>query len=812
MAFGSPCMDSMIQDLRHSLRSLGKQRGFALVAIISLAVGIGVNTAIFSVMDSLLFKPPALLHLDRSVIVFHRSPGYSDQGISFRAYQHYRDRPGIFAKAVAVTAARPLVLSEGERRDQVYAEPVTSNFFAMATIRMKHGAPLSSDTDRTIEPPLVVVLSHAFWSKRFNADPSVVGRLVTINGQPFTVSGVADEGFLGFDGELSVDMWIPMTTWATLIHETHRLTSDEHWLTMIAELADGVSLEQARAAMAAAGQAFVVNEGQQTEVRSASSGRLGSVPTDGLIIVAGAFGIGLIVLALACTNVANLLLARAAERRHEMTVRVALGSGRLRLLRLWVAESLILSAVAAGFGVLVASWLLSSVIAFKPPTYIGQADAPALPFVFSLDYRVFAFALVLTALSAIAVGLLSGWRSARAALTNDRGAERHFAPGFNLRSAVIAMQMALSTLLLICCALFVRSATEVTDAQPGFDTANVSLLPISQDQKGIRVQKPENFERDIADRVRRLPGVVAATVMDPVPLWFGGNFASYRIENSGVQRMGRSRVGLQYFELMKIPMLVGRDFGPNDTARSPLVAIVNETMARRFWPDGNAVGQRIDSGDGPTEIVGVVRDSKYQSLSEASQPYVFEPITQQPSNNTSLSLAVRTVGDPTAIHRAIEREVKALIPTWPAVEFRYLDEGLEMQRQLPQLAATLLGSLGLFGLFLAMLGVYGVMAFVVRQRRQELGIRIALGAPVARVLTMVVKQGMVVCVAGGIVGIAAALGTAQVLGSALAGVGGPDVLTSLAVIVVLFAIASLACYLPARAITRISPSAALRSE
>lgn len=805
-------MDALIQDIRHSVRTLRKQRGFALVAIISLAVGIGVNTAIFSVMDSLLFKPPALQRLDRSVIVFHRSPGYSDQGISFRAYQHYRDRPGIFAKTVAVTAARPLVLSDGSRRDQVYAEPVTSNFFSMATIRMKHGAPFSSDADRTVEPPLVVVLSHAFWKKRFNEDPSVVGALVTINGQPFTVSGVADQGFIGFDGELSVDMWIPMTTWATLINETHRLTSSEHWLTMIGELENGVSLEQAQAAMAAAGQAFVINEGQSTGVRSAASGRLGSVPTDGLILVAGAFGIGLIVLALACTNVANLLLARAAERRHEMTVRVALGSGRLRLLRLWIAESLILSAVAAGLGVLVASWLLSSVVAFKPPTYIGQADSPALPFVFTLDYRVFAFALILTALSAVVVGLLSGWRSSRAALTNDRGAERHFAPGFNLRSAVIAMQMALSTLLLICCALFVRSAAQVTDAQPGFDTANVSLLPISEDQKGVRIKKPKDFERDIADRVRRLPGVVAATVMDPVPLWFGGNFASFRVEGAGVQRMGRARIGLQYFETMKIPMLVGRDFGPNDTASSPLVAIVNETMARRFWPDGNAVGRRLDSGDGPVEIVGVVKDSKYQSLSEPSQPYVFEPITQSPSNNLALSLAVRTAGDPTAVHAAIEREVRALLPAWPAFEFRRLEEGLEMQRQLPQLAATMLGSLGLFGLFLAMLGVYGVMAFVVRQRRQELGIRLALGAPVARVVTMVVKQGMVVCLAGAAVGIAAALGTAQVLGSMLAGVGGPDLMTSVAVIVALLSIATLACYLPARAVTQINPSAALRSE
>ena len=801
-------MTSVLHDVRHSIRNLARQPGFALVAIVSLAVGIGVNTAIFSVFDALVFRPPAFKNVDRTVVVYHRSPGNADQGTSFRASAHYRARTDVFANSMAFTAARPLVLTEGARRDQVYAEPVTSGFFTIAAIRLGLGVPFPAEADHTTGSP-VIVLSHAFWTRRFDADPSVVGRSVALNGQLFTVIGVAGEGFSGLSREMSADMWIPMTTWARLAGEPGRLTSDEHWLTTVAELAPGVSLEQADAAMKIAGQALAPPKQQETAARAAGDG-LAALPTDVIAIVAGAFGIGLIVLALACTNVANLLMARAAARQHEMAVRVALGSGRARLVWLWTAESLVLSVTAAALGLVLASWLLSTFSGFRLPLEIGEAEPPSLPLVFHLDLRVFTFAFCLTAATALVVGLVSGLQSSRGVMTtwinSSRGSDRRFVPGFNLRSGIIALQMALSTILLIPCGLFVRSAVEAVDAKPGFDAAGVLLLPISANQAGMKVQKPEGFDRDVSDRVRQLPGVVNATVMDPVPLWFGGRFARYGTDGHAAQRVGHASVGLRYFATMRIPLIRGRDFEPSDTASAPAVAIVNETMARQFWPDGNVIGKQLQDGAGPVEIIGVAQNSKYLSVSEGRQLWVYRPIMQLPSTNITLSLAVRTTGDSSALQAAITREVQSLVPNWPGFQFRTLDEGLAVQQALPRLAALLLGGLGLFGLFLATLGIYGVVAYVVRQRRQELCIRLALGAPSARVVALVLGQGMFLCGLGTVVGIGVALGVVQVVSSALSGVGRADLVTCIAVPVCLMTVALLACYLPAREVTRIDRS------
>jgi predicted permease len=798
-------MGSLLQDIRHSIRNLSRQPGFALVAIVSLAVGIGVNTAIFSVFDTLLFRPPAVRNLDRSVVVYHRSPGNEEHGTSYRASVHYRERRDIFVHGMTVTAARSLLLTEGERRDQVYAEPVSSGFFAIAAIRLRLGAPFPADVDQPAGSP-VIILSHAFWTRRFNGDQSVVGASIALNGEPFTVTGVADEGFTGFIPETPADMWIPITTWARLAGETARLTSDEQWVTTVAELAPGVSLEQARAAMKIAGQSLALPDGRETGVRAAADG-LAAIPTDVFAIVGGAFAIGLIVLALACTNVANLLMARAAARQHEMAVRLALGSGRARLLWLWISESLVLSASAAALGLFMSSWMLSAFSAFRLPAEIGEGEGPLFPFDFHLDLRVFAFALGLGSLAALVVGLISGLQSSRGVvmtrMNSGRGSDRRFAPGFNVRSAVIALQMTLSTILLIPCGLFVRSAIAAMNPDPGFDATGVLLLPISANQSGVKVQRPEGFEGDLAERVRRLPGVVSATVMDPVPLFFGGRFAHYRTEGHGAERMGHASVGLQYFATLRMPLIAGRDFEPTDTTTAPAVAIVNETMARRFWPNENAVGQRLHDFDEPMVVIGVARDVKYRSLAEAAQPWVYRPITQLPSTNVTLSLAVRTTGDPTAFQAAVKREVQSLVPTWPAFRFRMLDEGLVVQRAVPRMAATLLGGLGLFGLFLATLGIYGVMAYVVRQRRLELGIRLALGAPAARVIALVVRQGMVLCAAGTVVGIGVALAVAQLASSALSGVGSADLLTCIVVPLFLMTIALVACYLPAREVTRI---------
>ena len=408
-----------------------------------------------------------------------------------------------------------------------------------------------------------------------------------------------------------------------------------------------------------------------------------------------AFAVGALVLALACANVANLLLARAAERRREMAVRLALGISRTRLLRLWMWDGVLLCLAAGVAGLLVARWSLDLVAAFEFPIFIGQAAMPTLALNFTPDLPVFAFTFALSLATGLSVGFLSAvhvWRpDLRSTLNTDRLTDGPRASGGAARGAFIALQMALSLLLLIPCGLFVRSWANALAIDPGFAVSGVLLLPISSDQQGVRVEKPPDFERILVERVRELPGVEAATVMDPVPLWYGGNFAFFEPEEAaaskGPQRVGFSRVAPDYFRTLKLPLLRGRDFTSSDlAAASAPVAIVNETLARRFWPDGDALGKRIRSRKTLIEIIGIAADAKYLTLADASRPWLYRPNdteSRPDSENPALSLAVRASGDPAHLRAAIRREVQHLVPDWPVFQFRNLSEGIELQRLVP---------------------------------------------------------------------------------------------------------------------------------
>jgi macrolide transport system ATP-binding/permease protein len=805
-------MSSWIQDIRHSIRSLARQPGFVTVAVLSLALGMGVNTAVFSAVNAFLLRPLPVRDLDRTVIVYHSDKEHPDKGTTFPAFEHYRSRAETFSAVMAFSGARPLLFAEGNRREQVYAEIITADFFKIADIRLQLGRPMDSTVDRASDPPLVAMLSDRFWTRHLHSDPDIVGKTVVLNDRAFTVAGVASPEFTGFDPEVSSDLWIPLTAWAQLVGEPGRLGGEEHWLRTVARLKDGVSLEQAQTAVALAARAVNPPSEQEARVRWASESFVGST-TDALAIGGAAFAVGLLVLALACMNVTSLLMARAAARQKEMAVRMALGGNRWRLVRGWLIDSFLISLFAGAAGLIVAAWMIDLVVAFKPPVEIGQAQAPTLALTFDLDLRVFAFALGLSTLPALFMGLVSGLQASSPRALRHMKMDRRFAPGFNLRSLIIASQMALSLVLLIPCGLFVRSWLNASVIDPGFATDRVLLLPISADQSGVRVQKPPGFEQALIDRVAALPGVEAVTAMDPVPLWFGWNAAFYTIDGSGEQaRLNYARIAPGYFDTLKIRLLRGRDFTRFDTASAPPVVIVNETMARRYWPDGNAVGAKIRRGESVMEVVGVAHDAKYATLAEDSEPFLYQPLAQEPSSNLTLSLAVRTTGDPLANRDPIQREVRALIPSWPAFQFRTLAEGLQLQQQLPRFSATLLGVLGSLGLLLASVGLYGVMTYVVGQRTHEIGIRLALGSPVIRVIALMVRQGMTVCVAGAAVGMAAAMAVSQLLTSVLYGISPADPLTLVLVPLLLIGVGLLACYLPARHAARVNPLEALRLE
>ena len=396
-------------DLKYSLRSLAAQPGFVLVAVLSLGLGIGANTAVFSALNSLLLRPMAIREIDRSVIVFHAGRERADRGTSYRAFQHYRTRTDTFADAMAFSGARPLSLIDGERRDEVYAELVSAGVFRMSEMRLRAGRGWDDEVDRASRPINVAVVSRRFWQQRLGADPDVVGRSIDLNGRMFVVSGVAEDGFRGLDADVAADLWMPLASWAHLVSEPARLTGDEHWITTVGRLRDDVSIERAQAAMAVAGQAFHQTADQQTRVRPARE-RFLQTPTEALAIGGGVFAVALIVLALACTNIANLLLARAAARQREMSIRAALGASRGRLLRLWMIDSLVLSLAAGGLGLFAAVWILDTVVAFKPPVMIGQSSGGTLPIGFSLDATVLLFAVGLSVVTAVALGLVAGFQ------------------------------------------------------------------------------------------------------------------------------------------------------------------------------------------------------------------------------------------------------------------------------------------------------------------------------------------------------------------------------------------------------------------
>jgi macrolide transport system ATP-binding/permease protein len=805
-------MSSWVQDVRHSLRSLARQPGLVTVAVLSLALGMGVNTAVFSAVNALLLRPLPLRDFDRTVFIYHADKDHPDRGTSFPAFQQYQRRAETFSSAMAFSGARPLLFAEGTRREQVYAEIITADFFRIADIRLQLGRPFDAAVDRPSDPPFVALLSDRFWTRHLNSDPDIVGKTVVLNDRAFTVAGVASPEFSGFDPEIASDLWIPLTVWAHLVGEPGRLTGEEHWLRTIARLKDGVSLEQAQTAVALAARALNPPSGQEARVRWARQSFVGS-NVDAVAIGGAAFGVGLLVLALACMNVTSLLMARAAARQKEMAVRMALGGSRWRLVRGWLIDSFLISALAGAAGLVVAAWMIDFVVAFKPPVEIGEAQTPTLALTFDLDWRIFAFAFGLSTLPALFMGLVSGLQASSPRALRHMKMDRRFAPGFNVRSFIIASQMALSLVLLIPCGLFVRSWLNASVIDPGFATDRVLLLPISSNQSGVRVQKPPGFEQELIDRVAALPGVEAVTAMDPVPLWFGRNAAFYTIERNGVEaRLNYARIAPGYFDTLGIRLLRGRDFTRSDTASAPPVVIVNETMARRYWPDGNAVGSTIRRGESVMEVVGVAHDAKYASLADVSEPFLYQPLAQEPSSNLTLSLAVRTAGDPLAFRDPIQREVRGLIPSWPAFQFRTLAEGLELQQQLPRFSATLLGVLGLLGLMLAAVGLYGVMTYVVGQRTHEIGIRLALGSPVVRVITLMIKQGMTVCVAGAAVGMAAAIAVSQLLTSVLYGVSPADPLTLVLVPLLLMGVGLLACYIPARRAASVNPLEALRLE
>jgi predicted permease len=816
-------MESLLQDLRFALRGLRRSPGFAAVAVLTLALGIGANSAMFSVASSFLWEPAPVTRPDELVNIFeHRGAGDDYGDLPWADYLDMRERREAFADVIAYYPY-PFALSEGGRNERTWGEFVSGNYFAMLGVQPSLGRALSS-ADAVAGAAPVAVISDGLWRGRFRAAPSVVGSIVKLNGQAFTIVGVAPPEFhsmyyVGFHPRF----WVPAGQMTALFPGNDLAARDGPNFRMLARLAPGVSVARAQAAVATvmarlSAEYSAKHAGRQAVVLREREARPEPSIAGPFALAAKLFLVAVgLVLMIACANVANLLLARAAGRRREIAVRLAVGASRGRLVRQLLVESLLLASIGAVLGVGLAAWAGSGLTSLlRLPTDIPFA------FDFRVNGAVVGYTAVLALLAGAVFGLVPALQAVRpeltAALKNDapvRGLSRA-----RLGSALVVGQIAMSCVLLIVSGLAVRTLQQLRGVNPGFDAGHGLLVGVSPELQRYNRPRGEQFFAELQRRVAALPLVRAASVVQWAPFDFSSNGGPLFVAGhekrpgaDGVESAGSSNVLPGFFAALGVELAEGRDFTARDDSSAPAVAIVNQTLVRRYWPDGNAIGKqlRINTADAPLmTVVGVAPDMKYGNLNEPPRPFVYVAITQ--SYAGTATLLVRTAGDPHAAAASVTAVIAALDPEMPA-DVRTYDQLMAGRALLlPRFAATLAGAFGALAFVLAVVGLYGIVSYTVSQRVREMGIRVALGARPATVVRMVVRGGLAQAGLGIGIGLVAALGATRALKSLLFGVGAADLATFASVAVTLAAVAALASWIPARRAARVDPMVALRSE
>lgn len=816
---GLPLIETLIQDMRYGMRRLTRSPGFTTIALLSLGLGIGANTAIFSLVNTALLRPLPVERPEQLISLTNATDNRRFPTFSYPNYKDFRDRNDVFDGLLAYRFA-PLSLSHDGINERTWGYVVTGNYFEVLGVKPALGRMISPDDDRLPGAHPVTVLSYQCWQQRFGGEPGIVGKTLIANGRTFTVIGVAPQGFFGTEIIAAPELWFPMAMQA-------QIEVGNDWLEkrgvenlfIQGRLKPGVSVGQAQTSLSAIalqleGEYPEINEGKR--VLLSPPGMMGGVMRGavlgftGLLMVVVAF-----VLLLACTNLANLLLARATERRKEIAVRQALGASRLRIVWQLMAESMLLSIGSGLLGLLLAYWLVNLAVALKPPV-----DVP-LFIDLHIDYRV----LIFTCLISLATGVLFGLLPALQATKVDILPALKDEPSTGdlrrswLKSGLIVLQVALSLVLLVGGGLMLRALQRAQALDLGFNPQNAVEVSYDLRLQGYDSARGREFQKFLLERVRALPGVRAAGITDlaPVDLHFGRDAVFIEGQQperaTNAPRAMASRISPGYFQAMSTRLVRGRDFTEQDDKNSPPVAIINEAFARRFWPGQDPLGKRFRQG-GPEsplmEVVGVVQDGKYAGLNETPQPYACRPISQAYAGTNTV--IVRTDSDPQRLLPLIRNEVQQLDEHMPLASAKTLAERLAMPLLPARIAASLFASFGMLALALAAIGIYGIMSYSVSRRTHEIGVRLALGAQASDVLRLILGQGMTPVLIGVVLGISAALLVTRLMKSLLFGMSAADPLTYTGVAVLLVSVALLASYIPARRATKIDPMQALRNE
>ncbi|HVG29351.1 MAG TPA: ABC transporter permease [Pyrinomonadaceae bacterium] len=821
-ARGTRWLEDLLQDVRYSARVMRKNPGFTAVAVLTLALGIGANAAIFSVVNGLLLRPLPYRDSERLAIIWTHSPGanVAQDWPSPGQFSAIKSLAGAF-EDMALAQGASLNLAGESGAERVDALRVPSNMFTILGASPQLGRAFLPEEDAPGKPPSVV-LSHGLWQRRFGGDRGVLGRQLTINGQSYTVVGVMPADFsLGFDVMPTVgavqqpELFLPLP----LSAESMRSQGDENY-NIITRLKPGVGVAQARAELDAAArqlaQQFPDTYPPSRAFSFSISPLLEQVVGDvrpALLILLGAVGC---VLLIACANVANLLLARAAVREREMALRTALGAGRWRVVRQLLTESLALSCAGGGLGLLVAYWGLNSLRA------LGPGNIPRVQDI-AMDARVLAFTFGVAVLTGVLFGLAPALRGSRVnpiAALKEGG--RGSAGGHRrLRDALVVAEISLSLILLVGAGLLIRSFARVQQVQPGFDTRGVVSMRLSVAGTSYAGERAIAFYQQLLERVRHLPGIESAGATSILPLGGGIGWGGITIEGY-VPATGQSVIqadqriaGTGYFETMKVPLVSGRYFDERDAKDSTKVAIVDEKMARTYWPDRDPVGKRMKPGGADDDtpwltVVGVVGNVKQYALDADSRVTFYTPHQQNPSG--TMYLAARTSGDPRGLTPAVVKEARSLDPNVAVFDIKTMGQRLSESLARRRFAMLALGLFALVAMLLAAVGIYGVMSYSVAQRTREIGVRVALGAQPRDVLALVIRQGLLLALIGVGAGLAGAGAVTRVMGSLLFGVSATDPATFAAIPLLLVAVALLSCYVPARRATKVDPMIALRAE
>ena len=815
-------MNTFIRDLYFGFRLLLKNPGFTIVSVLSLSVGIAVNSTVFGFVNAFLFQPLSVSNTAGLVYVYDGTKNEPFRTTSYARYVQFRSLNEVFS-GLAAYAAPTLLMTSGEHTAEVNSEVVSANYFSVLDVRMQRGQPFTAEADQVSGTEPSVVVSDVFWRRRLNSDVDIIGKRITLNGNSFTVVGVTEPGFNGSDSATTTDLWVPITQWATIVQTTpvgptneestakdqQRLGSGHSWLGMFGRLRKGVSLQQAQVSMTTIAQRLEdpsANNVDDRLVTISSVSDLNPATSEVLPVAALIIAATSLILLICCVNVTSLMLSRAAARQKEFAVRIALGITRGRFVRQLLTEAVILSLMGGVVGLFLTYWITRVVLGVLPVDLGLSANV-------AIDRRVLIFSIAISLVTALVFGLLPAWSSFRPDLAKSLGSDSGFIQGkakITLRRSFVVFQIVASLVLLIANGICLRTFQNSRTISRDIGSDKMLVLNLSPNKYGYSVTYNNAFYRELLKRVSAIPGIESATLSNVPPLSLERSAVYARIDGKAASPVLRSVVAEDYFRTLNIALLRGRDFDRGDDDSTRRVVVINEAMARAYWPNENPLGKKLYMGSSSYEVVGVARDNPYNNLGKSQEPYLYTWLYQRTDEN--VSLIVRTRATPGTMIGPVQLAVKELGGNLPIFDFKTLDEIANAQLVPLKAGTALLGLLSLIGLLVASIGIYGVTTYAFNRRRKEIGIRMSLGAQRSDILKLIMREGISLALVGIAIGTLFALGVTQLVSHFLFGIEALEMGVFVVVTAILGIVTLVSSLVPAVIAARSNPVDVLRYE